>query len=116
MDVILEILNEENDKIMHSLIIFKLEKGKNVRERNVRCMGYGWFLFRERRTSFSLNFWLIRLSEFFEARRKVVLHGKACSWTPVLRSFDKLHEVGVLSYLVYFRFKCFVDDSIGLRP
>ena len=46
----------------------------------------------------------------------MVLRGKANSWTPILRSFDKLREVGVLSYLVYFRFKCFVDDLIGLRP
>ena len=37
-------------------------------------------------------------------------------WAPVLRSFDKLREVGDLSYLVDFRFKCFVDDSVGLRP
>ena len=28
-------------------------------------------------------------------------------WTPVLRSFDKLREVGVLSYLFYTLFKCF---------
>ena len=44
----------------------------------------------------------------------MVLRGKAYAWTPVLGSFDKLHEVGLLSYLVYFRFKCFVDDSVGL--
>ena len=29
-------------------------------------------------------------------------------WTPVLRSFNKLREVGVLSYLFYTLFKCFV--------
>ena len=28
IDVILEILNEENDKIMHSVILFKLKKGQ----------------------------------------------------------------------------------------
>ena len=37
-------------------------------------------------------------------------------WVPVLESFDKLREVGVLSYLSYTSFKCFVDDSVGLRP
>ena len=37
-------------------------------------------------------------------------------WAPVLGSFDKLREVGVLSYLSYTLFKCFVDDSVGLRP
>ena len=46
----------------------------------------------------------------------MVLRGKAYAWTPVLGSFDKLHEVGALFYLVYFRFKCFVDDSVDLRP
>ena len=29
-------------------------------------------------------------------------------WTPVLGVFDKLHEVGVSSYLFYTLFKCFV--------
>ena len=114
IDVILEILNEENDKIMHSVILFKLKRDKNVRGRNVRCSGYGWFVFRERRTSFSLNFWLIRPSEFFGARRKVALCSKAYAWAPILRSFDKLCEVWVLSYLFYPLFKSFVDVSVGL--
>ena len=73
-------------------------------------------IFRERRCSFSLDFWLIRPSDFFGARRKVALRNKAYAWDPVLGSFDKLREVGVLSYLSYTLFKCFVDDSIGLRP
>ena len=46
----------------------------------------------------------------------MVLRGEGNAWTPVLRSFDKLHEVGVLSYLSYTLFKCFVDDWVGLRP
>ena len=29
-------------------------------------------------------------------------------WTPKSWSFEKLHEVGVLSYLFYTLFKCFV--------
>ena len=29
-------------------------------------------------------------------------------WAPVSWSFDKLHEVGALSYLFYSLFKCFV--------
>ena len=29
-------------------------------------------------------------------------------WVSVLGSFEKLHEVGVLSYLFYPLFKCFV--------
>ena len=46
----------------------------------------------------------------------MVLHNEDYAWAPVLGVFDKLREVGVLSYLVYFRFKCFVDDLVGLRP
>ena len=69
----------------------------------------------ERERDFSLDFWLIRPSDFFGGRRKVALRSEAYTWAPVLRSFNKLREVGVLSYLVYFRFKCFVDDSVGLR-
>ena len=36
-------------------------------------------------------------------------------WAPVLRIFDKRREVGVLSYLSYTLFKCFVDDCVDLR-
>ena len=57
--------------------------------------------FRERRCPFSLDYQAIRPSEFFGARRKVVLRGEAYAWTPVLRSFDKLREVGVSSYLSF---------------
>ena len=49
---------------------------------------------------FSVN----RTSGFFEARRKVILHDEANAWAPVLRSFDKLREVGVSSYLFYTLF------------
>ena len=52
-----------------------------------------------RRTSFSLEFQEIRLSEFFGTRRKVVLREAGNAWTPVLGSFVKLREVGDLSYL-----------------
>ena len=55
--------------------------------------------FRERVSHFSLDFREIRPSEVFKARRKVVLRGEAYAWAPVLRSFDKLREVGDLSYL-----------------
>ena len=57
--------------------------------------------FRERRTSFSLEFREIRLSEFVGIRSKAVLRGEAYTWTPVLGSFVKLREVGDLSYLVF---------------
>ena len=61
-------------------------------------------------SDFSLRSRAIGPSEFFGARRKVVLHRESFAWVPVLRSFDKLREVGVLSYLSYTLFKCFVDD------
>ena len=55
--------------------------------------------FRERTSDFSLNFRQIRPSKSFGPRRKVALRGEAYAWTPVLGSFVKLREVGVLSYL-----------------
>ena len=57
------------------------------------------FYFRERESTFSLRSRLIRSSDFDRARRKVVLRGEDYAWAPVLRSFDKLRKVGVLSYL-----------------
>ena len=42
---------------------------------------------------------MIRPSEFVETRRKVVIRDEGNTWTPVLRSFDKLREVGVSPYL-----------------
>ena len=56
-------------------------------------------IFFSRERDFSLNFRQIRPSEFFGARRKVVLRGEVYARAPVLRSFDKLREVGDLSYL-----------------
>ena len=43
-------------------------------------------------------------------KKEVVLRGESNAWAPVSWGFDKLHEVGVLSYLSYTLFKCFVDD------
>ena len=72
--------------------------------------------FLERKSTFSLGFREIGPSDFFWLRRKTVLRGEDNAWTPVLRSFDKLREVGVSSYLFYSWFKCFVDVCVGLRP
>ena len=66
------------------------------------------FLERERESTFSLGFRSIGPSVFDRARRKVVLRGEGNAWAPVSWSFDKLREVGVLSYLFYPLFKCFV--------
>ena len=60
-----------------------------------------YFHFLERECSFSLGFWVIRPLKFFGARRKVTLRVEAYEWAPILRSFDKLCEVGVPSYLSF---------------
>ena len=65
------------------------------------CRECGFEGFSERVSNFSLGLRAIRLSEFFGARRKVVLRGEDNAWTPVLGVFDKLHEVGVSSYLSF---------------
>ena len=46
----------------------------------------------------------------------MVLRSEGFAWTPVSGSFDKLGEVGVLSYLFYPLFKCFVNARVDLRP
>ena len=72
------------------------------------CSGLGVWVFRERVSDFSLRSRAIGSSDFFGARKKVVLRGEGFEWVPILVSFDKLREVGVLSYLFYPLFKCFV--------
>ena len=66
---------------------------------------------RERRTSFSLKYRAIRPLIVFGKRRKAALLGPGYAWTLDLRSFDKLHEVGVSLYLgftLYLSvFQCF---------
>ena len=55
----------------------------------------------ERECDFSLSFRAIGPLKFFGTRRNVALRSEAYVWAPVLRSFDKLREVGVSSYLFY---------------
>ena len=66
---------------------------------------------RERRTSFSLKYRVIRPSAFFGTRRKAALRGETYAWASDLRSFDKLRELGVSPYLgftLYLSiFQCF---------
>ena len=54
---------------------------------------------RERKCVFSLDFQSIGPSVFDRERRKVALRGEGNAWAPVLRGFNKLREVEVLSYL-----------------
>ena len=64
--------------------------------------------FRERRYPFSLGLRSIEPSNFFGPRSKVVLHIEDYTWASISGVFDKPREVGVLSYLFYPLFKCFV--------
>ena len=66
--------------------------------------------FSERVSDFSLKSWAIGSLDSFRPRSKAVLRNKGFAWALVLGSFDKLHEVGVLSYFSYTLFKCFVND------
>ena len=65
----------------------------------MRCSELVFFYFRERVCNFSLRFRAIGPLEFFGPRRKAVLRREGFAWVTVLESFDKLREVGVLSYL-----------------
>ena len=68
-------------------------------------------VFGERASDFSLEYRAIRPSAVFGTRRKAALHGAGYVWTPNLRSFDKLREVGVSPYfgftLYLSVFQCF---------
>ena len=47
--------------------------------------------------------------EFVGKRRKAVLRSEGFAWVPVLRSFDKLREVGGFILLEFYTlFKCFM--------
>ena len=78
---------------------FEIQRTK--REGGNGCREFGFEGFSERVSSFSLGLRTIRPSEVFRARRKVALCGETYTWTPVLRSFDKLRDVGVSSYLSF---------------
>ena len=59
-------------------------------------------IFRERVSSFSLNFCVIRPLAVVGTRGKAALRIEVYVWVPVLRVFDKLPEVGVSPYLGLF--------------
>ena len=108
MDGINRIVNEEKDKTSNSGLLLQKERRKRAGGK-WRCRKLGFVIFRERESAFSLRSRATRPSDFFGARRKVVLRSEGYAWATVLRSLDKLREVGVLSYLLYLLFKYFVD-------
>ena len=75
------------------------KKGKRKREERRRYRELGNGVFRERVSHLSLDFREIRPSKFVGTRRKVALPIETYMWAPVLGVFDKLREVGDLSYL-----------------
>ena len=87
------------------------ERGRIAKRRSEKSVGF----FRERSSTFSLEFSAIGPSVSGEERSKVAPHGKGYVWVPVLWSFEKLRKVGVFSYSVYFRFKSLVNDLGGVR-
>ena len=78
-----------------------IEKGEKVKGGGNEIQNVRFDYFSERECNFSLSFRAIRPSEFFKTRSKAALRNEAYAWAPVLRSFDKLREVGVSSYLSF---------------
>ena len=63
------------------------EKKRNKPKREGECG-----IFRERSSTFSLEFPAIGPTSSDEARSKVALHDKDYTWVPVSGSFDKLQK------------------------
>ena len=106
----MEFFKWEKDKTLNSVVSHNSERKKNRELEEKRSSSQKW-CFSERMLDFSLSFRQIRSSYVFEARRKAALLGEGYAWTPDLRSFDKLREVGVSPYLgftLYLSvFQCF---------
>ena len=100
IDVIIEFaLNDNKTKTIIVSSPTFIKRSQNVGRRERGCSSH-FLCFSERVSSFSLDLRAIRSSEFFGARRKAVLRREAYMRAPILGSFDKLCEVGDLSYLV----------------
>ena len=86
----------------NSVVSFKKRpKEKKVGERKENGCKASFYVFRNRASSFSLDLRDIRPSEFVGTRIKAALRIEPYLWAPVLRIFDKLREVGLLSYLSF---------------
>ena len=85
---------------MNSVVSYLSQKTQKKRERGKRKLAVAENgVSSERERGFSLNFQEIRSSEFVGTRSKVALRIETYAWAPVLGVFDKLREVGDLSYL-----------------
>ena len=79
-----------------------------MQEKNGRFNGLHFVIFLLEREYLLSRISVNSTVGFLRIKKQVVLHEEGNAWTPVLRSFDKLYEVEVLSYLFYTLFKCFV--------
>ena len=99
MDDIFEILNEEKDKTSNNDHLLSSKAKRKRAGEGGKLQRLGFWVFSERVSDFSLRSRAIGSSEFFGVGRKVALRDEDNAWAPVSWSFDKLCEVGVLSYL-----------------
>ena len=67
----------ENKTKCNNILLYEKHKKRAVSSRSVGFSG-----FRERRSSFSLDFWPFRSSVLDGARSKVDLCGEGYAWTP----------------------------------
>ena len=81
--------------------LLKMKKAKENVQRETFYRSLSFDISSEIVSHFSPGFWAIRPSDSFVLRKEAVLRGDDNVWTPVLRSFNKLREVGVSSYLFY---------------
>ena len=82
MNEIIGNVNENKTKC-NSLLLH----GKH-KKRAVSCRSVGFSGFRERRSSFSLDFWSFGMSVLDGTRSKVYLRGEGYAWTPIWWSYD----------------------------
>ena len=94
----LELFKLEKDKLANSGLLPSKPKTKNVKWEG-GCSGYGWFVSSGRERDLSLDLRAIRPSKFVGTRSKAALRIETYAWAPVSGVFDKLREVGDLSYL-----------------
>ena len=88
---ILSWIRGQNDNSSHLLQISKEKKKRRETGEEDAVAG----------CDFSLKYQAIRPSAIVGTRREAALRREGFVWVPDLRSFDKLYEVGDLSYLVF---------------
>ena len=90
--------------------------GREIRERKGKREKGRDFRERERGSTFSLKFSGDRTIGSRRVKRQSCSTLKGLCVGTSFMEFRKIWEVGVFSYLVYFRFKSFVNGLDGVRP